>query len=138
MKELARLGVHKWGGDSPPPVIVRASYGRGWAVRLCWPLGPDLSTRFYCDNCHSVKTRVLWQDGGCIYGYGYIFCYWVTEVLMSKELFLAVGESGVKSGTLIFGVINYPFQWTNTEIYSTSEEKRMVIVNMLLFNSLRL
>ncbi|GBN03811.1 hypothetical protein AVEN_132292-1 [Araneus ventricosus] len=52
----------------PPSVIVRASYGRGWAVRLCWPLGPDLSTRFYCNDCHSVKTRVLCQVGGCIYG----------------------------------------------------------------------
>ncbi|GBN48645.1 hypothetical protein AVEN_247898-1 [Araneus ventricosus] len=48
MKELACLGVHELGGgDSPPPVIVRTSYGRGWAVGLCWPLGHDLSTRRY-------------------------------------------------------------------------------------------
>ncbi|GBM93777.1 hypothetical protein AVEN_122799-1 [Araneus ventricosus] len=41
------------GGIVPPPVIVRTSYGRGWAVRLCWPLGPDLSTRFYFNGHHS-------------------------------------------------------------------------------------
>ncbi|GBM63728.1 hypothetical protein AVEN_95530-1 [Araneus ventricosus] len=62
MKELARLGLHKW-GRSPPPVIVRTSYGRGWAVRLCWPLGPDLSTRFYCNGHHSVFSRMPRQVG---------------------------------------------------------------------------
>ncbi|GBM42987.1 hypothetical protein AVEN_168555-1 [Araneus ventricosus] len=53
MKALARLGLHEWGGAVPPPVMVRTSYGRGRAVRLCWPLGPNLSTCFYCNDCHS-------------------------------------------------------------------------------------
>ncbi|GBN16814.1 hypothetical protein AVEN_208253-1 [Araneus ventricosus] len=43
------------GAVPPPPVIVRTSYWRGRAVRLwlCWPLGPNLSTRFYCNDSHS-------------------------------------------------------------------------------------
>ncbi|GBM92529.1 hypothetical protein AVEN_177958-1 [Araneus ventricosus] len=45
--------VTEMGGIVPPPVIVRTSYGRDWAVRLCWPLGPDLSTRFCCNGHHS-------------------------------------------------------------------------------------
>ncbi|GBN76070.1 hypothetical protein AVEN_275600-1 [Araneus ventricosus] len=53
MKALARLGLHEWRGAVLPPVIARTSYGRGRAVRLCWPLGPNLSTRFYCNDCHS-------------------------------------------------------------------------------------
>ncbi|GBM51359.1 hypothetical protein AVEN_259078-1 [Araneus ventricosus] len=74
MKALARLGLQKWGGIVPPPVIVRTSYGRGWAVRLCWPLGPDLSTRFYCNGHHS-DSRMPRQVGVTITcGYKEVDC----------------------------------------------------------------
>ncbi|GBM58337.1 hypothetical protein AVEN_228637-1 [Araneus ventricosus] len=66
MKELARLGAHELGGGSPPPVIVRSSYGRGWAVRLCWPLGPDLSTRRY-------RTTVIQRKPVCFGRSGAVF-----------------------------------------------------------------
>ncbi|GBM65800.1 hypothetical protein AVEN_196109-1 [Araneus ventricosus] len=63
MKELACLGLHKWGGAVPPPVIVRTSYGRGRAVRLCWPVGPNLSTHSYCNDCHSDFPYCLGRSG---------------------------------------------------------------------------
>ncbi|GBN12448.1 hypothetical protein AVEN_146683-1 [Araneus ventricosus] len=68
----ARLGLHKSGCAVPPSVIVRTTYGRGRAVRLCWPLGPNLSTRLYCNDCHSVKTRMSRQVG-------------VTGLMVTKE-----------------------------------------------------
>ncbi|GBN23945.1 hypothetical protein AVEN_234006-1, partial [Araneus ventricosus] len=61
--------VTEMGGAVPPPVIVRAFYGRGRAVRLCWPLGPNLSTRFYRNDCHSDFPCVLAGRGDVIYGY---------------------------------------------------------------------
>ncbi|GBM50895.1 hypothetical protein AVEN_54333-1 [Araneus ventricosus] len=74
MKALARLGLHEWGRAVPPPVIVRTSYGRGRAVRLCWPLGLYLSTRLYFNDCHS--------DFPCaLAGRGAVFMVMVTVLI---------------------------------------------------------
>ncbi|GBL85907.1 hypothetical protein AVEN_63222-1 [Araneus ventricosus] len=76
-----------WGAGSPPPVIVRTSYGRGWAVRLCWPLGPDLSTRRY-------RTTVIQCKPVCFGRSGAVFMVTVTmsfleswDILSSKLTF---------------------------------------------------
>ncbi|GBL87560.1 hypothetical protein AVEN_213243-1 [Araneus ventricosus] len=62
------------GGDSPPPVIVRTSYGRGCAVGLCWPLGPDLSTRRYRTTVIQCSP-VCFGRSGAVFTDTFIICF---------------------------------------------------------------
>ncbi|GBM92831.1 hypothetical protein AVEN_255450-1 [Araneus ventricosus] len=86
MKELACLGAYELGGGgSPPPVIVRTSYGRGWAVRLCWPLGPDLSTRRY-------RTTVIQCKPVCFGRSGAVFTVSTLPVIAKRQHSLQQGR----------------------------------------------
>ncbi|GBN89528.1 hypothetical protein AVEN_169314-1 [Araneus ventricosus] len=69
MKELACLGAQELGGRQPSSsdstYLLREGLGRGAVLAI--RTRPQYSSLSH--DCHSVKTRVLWQVGGCISGF---------------------------------------------------------------------
>ncbi|GBN48883.1 hypothetical protein AVEN_202429-1 [Araneus ventricosus] len=95
MKELARLGLYEWGA-APPSSDSTYLLLEGLAVRLCWPLGPDLSTRFYCNDCHSDFPVCLGRSGwplvdgyhscaGGTFQVEFAFALWIENISDAKS-----------------------------------------------------